>query len=62
MATIGIAFSDTPTPNDLYIETRDAAAALTDLPFHVQVTCVAAEGAVTGSGPDGAPNGNNLGD
>lgn len=59
---VGFAFSDTATPNDIYVETRNAAGAFTDLPFHVQVICTAAEGAVTGSGPDAPANGNNLGD
>lgn len=58
---VGVAFSDTASPNDIYVETRNTAAALADLPFQVHVTCVAAEGAVTGTGPDEAPNGNNLG-
>lgn len=50
--TIVVAFSDSSATNDLFIETRDLAGALADRSFHLQVSCAAAEGAVTGSGPD----------
>jgi len=49
--TIVVAFSDTAPTNDIYIETRDLAGTLADRSFHLQVSCAAAEGAVTGSGP-----------
>ena len=55
--TVGIAFSDTATPNDIYVETRNTAGALTDASFHVDVACASDEGAVTGSGPDPADSG-----
>jgi hypothetical protein len=32
-------FSDTAVQTDVYVETRNAAGAMTDLPFHLTVTC-----------------------
>lgn len=54
---IGIAFSDTASPNDIYVETRNSAGTLADAGFHVHASCSSAEGAVTGSGPDPAEAG-----
>lgn len=52
IGTIGITFSDTATPDDIYVETRNSAGTLTDASFHVSVSCASDEGAVTGSGAD----------
>jgi hypothetical protein len=55
--TIVVAFSDTPETNDIYIETRDAVELYADRSFHLQTSCVAGAGAITGVGPEGPAEG-----
>lgn len=49
--TVAATFSDTAQTDDIYVQTRNTAGALTDLDFHIQVVCTAAEGDITGEGP-----------